>query len=174
MAAKKISAVLRISAWLVLFGMPWAFAPPRYGGRILAQTRQEPNSARMDAAIKRFGSYGRDFLDFAKSSEGDSYSREWETAMSLHSVASEIYEHLSTASVLLDIYNDLTCPGDKARAKVRIESQLNFYGLMTNFSIEQANSDIATTRKPGVAAEAIRMRDDLREAKSLLEGVKLP
>jgi len=113
--------------------------------------------------------YGDDFLDFAKSSTG----LEYEIATDLDNTAGTAADQLGAASTLLEIYDSMSCREDRAAVERHLQTTLNFSSRLLRNRISEMNNVISHTRKPGVAAEAARMRDDLREAVSILDSVKL-
>jgi len=115
---------------------------------------------------KNFHNYGHDFLDFAK---GDEY----EPSAGLADTAWEVEGHISAAMALLDVYDSLSCPPDRAAARTIIRRQLGYYSKDIDSEIKISNMGIERTKKPGVAAEATRMRDDLRDVRELFNSIKL-
>jgi hypothetical protein len=136
---------------------------------VFAQTPQSFDKV-VRAKHKRFIEYQQDFLHFGQSGLG---TDEYQYAMDLEKVAEETGQNLAATDTLLEIYGDLSCEEDRARVGPVIEKDLGYYSKLTDPSIEGANLIIAHTQKPGVAAEATRMRDDLREVKSVFDSIKL-
>jgi len=113
---------------------------------------------------KNFHSYGHDFLDFAN---GEEYG----PSAGLADTAWEVEGHISAAIALLDIYDKLSCPPDRAAARTIIRRQLAYYSKDVDSEIKISNMGIERTRKPGVAREASRMRDELRDLQELFNSI---
>jgi len=139
---------------------------------VSAQTGLPSSAKLLHSKEKRFDEYQEDFLSFAKSAMGVGGS-EYEAGFDFYTIAAETGERLHAARTLLEIYDDLLCEEDRARIRFRINSELLYYGKEIDLSIQQVNVYIPATKRPGVAAEAIRMKDDLREVKGILDSVKL-
>jgi hypothetical protein len=131
-----------------------------------AQITSQPNYVTVHNWQKKFVQYQQDFLDFAK---GDEY----QPSADLNQVAATTGDDLNSVGVLLEIYEVISCPQDRTPVREVIQRELTFYIKQVNIEIETANLDIANTQKPGVAAEASRMRDDLREVHVLFDSIKL-
>src|SRR5258708_38044069 len=98
---------------------------------------------------------------------------EFEVAMNLEATSSTATDYLAAVGTLLEIYSDLSCEEDRAAIRPVIKREIGFYSMQIEPSINEANLSIAHTHMPGVAAEAIHMRDDLREVKSIFDSVEL-
>ena len=115
---------------------------------------------------KDFHNYGRDFFDFVN---GDEY----EPSEVLAEIAWKVEDHISAVRALLDIYDGLSCPEDQAKTRLIIRRQLGYYARDLDSEIKESNMSIEHTKKPGVAAEATRMRDELRDVQELFNSIKL-
>jgi hypothetical protein len=131
-----------------------------------AQVRSQPNRTTLVKKQQKFSHYGQDFLDFAKS--------EYEPSFDLGQVASTNVERLDSAKTLLEIYDNLSCPQDRTAPRELIQSEFVFYSKEVALDIKTVNLIIAHAQKPGVAAEAAQMRDDLRELQDLFDSIRLP
>jgi len=132
-----------------------------------AQAGLQPDYRPFVRKAKQFIDYGQDFLDFAKN--GD-----FQASSDLAAIASTANSHASAASTLLQVYNDLSCPQDKGMLRTVIRREFSYYSKEVALEIKEAQLDISVTEKPGVAAEALRMKDDLRELQSLFDSVTFP
>jgi hypothetical protein len=67
------------------------------------------------------------------------------------------------------------CQARKTETRIRpqLEVQSRYYSVELDESITEVNDQISSTHRPDVAAEATRMRDDLRETKSILDSIDL-
>ncbi len=136
-----------------------------------AQTAPQSFAEIVIVKQRRFVDYHQTFVNFGKSASGS--ADEYEVAMALGTVASRTGEYLAAIHTLLEIYSDLSCGEDRARVRPLIERELVFYSELTGPSIEEADLNIAHTKMPGVAAEGMRMRDDLREVKRTVDSIRL-
>lgn len=143
----------------------------RSDGVVSAQTGPQffGERAIVVAKLKRFAEYQQDFLHFAESGSGS--TPEYEVSTDLHTAASQTGDYLAAVQTLLEIYADLSCNEDRVRIRPVIERELGFYSKQIEPLIKQANLGIAHTTMPGVAAEGTRMRDDLRDVKSILDSI---
>ena len=159
----KVACSLLLPATLLTLGS--------FGSRyvVSAQTSQSFDKL-VRAKHKHFIEYQQDFLHFGQSGLG---TDEYQNAMDLEKVAEETGQDLAAVDTLLEIYGDLSCEEDRASVRPVIEKDLGYYSKLTDPSIEGANLNIAHTHMPGVAAEGTRMRDDLREVKSIFDSIKL-
>lgn len=126
---------------------------------------QSANFWRLTRKNGIFLRYAHDFLDFARG--GDQLSFDLET------VAEETSDRVASVTTLLEIYDDLSCPQDRTAVRVVVERELSGYSKETELAIRQTNLAISSSTKPGIAAEATRMRDDLRELQGQFESIKL-
>ena len=140
---------------------------PRGDGIASPQVKPQSSYDLLAAKQQHFLQYNQDFLDFAKAEEGGpkAYSTDH-----LLSVAEKVTTQVQAA---LEVHGDLACPEDKTRIRSFLRMKFVSYGRQMDLSAEETNIYIAATRKPGIAAETTQMREDLREAKSILESVKL-
>jgi hypothetical protein len=113
-----------------------------------------------------FFAYAHDFNDFAK---GDEY----EPSSDLSQAALTVGDYAGSASSLLEIYESLSCPADKQVVRELIARDFAYYSKQTDKELSVANLGITYTKKPGVAAEAIRLRDDMRALQNLFDSTKL-
>ena len=74
---------------------------------------------------------------------------------------------------MVGIYDDLTCKQDKTVAKPRMEIDLRNFSESLKRDADSLNSRIPKIKTPGVAGEAIQMRDESRGAGSMLDRIKL-
>jgi hypothetical protein len=135
-----------------------------YGLSCPAQT----NLQTLSSKAKQFSDYSEDFLGFGK---GESNSVEHEIATDLFTVAVENNERVSALTALLTIHLGMLCPPDRSLVETVIQEEFSQDSRRIAIDIKQVNLDIRDTKKPGVAAEAIRMQSDLRELQSLLDSI---
>lgn len=139
---------------------------------VLAQTESQPKNSILSAKEKKFIHYGQDFLDFARAGIGR--ADEYQQSSDLAQIASESVDHLNSAGTLLVIYDELSCPSDRIAVRALIKAEFGSYSKEVALLVKQVNRDITDLQQPEVAAEAGRMRDDLRDVQELFDSVKLP
>jgi hypothetical protein len=130
------------------------------------------NVQRLAEKQKRFVDYGRQFDEFARANSDLQYA--YEAAVDLQRVANATEERLAATITLLQIYADLACSEDRAKASPRIGPALARYRADLDDSIKRTNADITHTQQLGVISKADRMRDDLKETAKILDSIKLP
>jgi hypothetical protein len=133
---------------------------------VAAQTEPQSNYVAFVKKQQSLAAYTHDFIDFSKSDEYEPSSDLWQAA-------NESGEYANAAGSLLEIYDSLSCPADRAVARAVIARDFAFYSKQLKNLITVVNAGIAYTKKPGVAAEAIRMRDEIRELEGLFDSTKL-
>jgi hypothetical protein len=97
---------------------------------------------------------------------------EHEISTELFTVALQNKERVSAVTALLTIHLGTLCPQDRSLVETVIQQELSRYSKQTAIDIKQVNIDVRDTKKPGVAAEGLRMQSDLRELQTLFDSVK--
>jgi len=133
---------------------------------VLAQTPKDV-AGTFHKKETRFIDYIKDFKDFSNGGE-------WEPSNGLREIAAINQERAASGTAWLAMYDNLSCPQDRTSARTAIQREFTYYMQGVNIDIEFVNKLTGTTEKPGVATEAIRMRDDLRELQELFKSTKLP
>jgi hypothetical protein len=170
MARHVLGVRLKAASFLLLPATLLTLALSKSDYVVSAQTRPQSFDKIVRAKHKHFIEYQQDFDHFAKSGIG---TDEYQYAMDLAKVAGETEQNLSAVNTLLEIYGDLSCEEDRANVRPVIERDLGYYSKMIDLSVEEANLTISQTHMPGVASEGTRMRDDLREVKTIFDSIKL-
>ncbi|HTW56833.1 MAG TPA: hypothetical protein VMD99_01745 [Terriglobales bacterium] len=129
----------------------------------------QANLQTFSAKAKQFSNYGEDFLGFGK---GENNSLEHTISTELFTVAVQNNERMSALKALLTIHLGTLCPQDRSLVETVIQQEFSYYSKQIAVDIRQVNLDVGDTKKPGVAAEALRMRGDLRELQALLDSIK--
>jgi hypothetical protein len=136
-----------------------------YGLPCLAQA----NLQTLSAKAKQLSDYGEDFLGFG---QGENNSLEHEISTELFTVAFQNKERVSAATALLTIHLGTLCPQDRSLVETVIQQEFSRYSKQIAIDIKEVNIDVRDTKKPGVAAEALRMQGDLRDLQTLLDSTK--
>jgi hypothetical protein len=167
----RMSSGLAVCSSVVLLAL-LCCAELRTGSRsMLAQLQPASSSYFPEAKQKHFRDYQKDFLDFEKSAQNSTV--ELAVANDLQTAARETQTSIDTASLLIQIYENLSCSEDRTRTKLVLYTQFAAYSKELDLAVSQTNYKISFIQRPGVAAEATRMRDELREVKSILDSIKL-
>jgi hypothetical protein len=136
-----------------------------YGLPCLAQA----NLQTLSTKAKQFSDYEEDFVGFG---HGENNSLEHEISTELFAVAFQNKERAGAATALLTIHLGTLCPQDRSLVETVIRQEFSRYSDQIAIDIKQVNIDVRDTKKPGVAAEALRMQSDLRELQTLLDSMK--
>lgn len=136
------------------------------------QQNLETAYSSLQAQEKRFAQYNQDFAQFIIS--GQTVAIEYEVASSLTATASSASQEVHAARTLVYVYYSLSCVEDRSRIKPVVQEELSMYSHDLSLRVNEANINIASAKRPGVAAEAINMRDDLRRTKNILDSIILP
>ncbi len=139
--------------------------------KIEAQTERQPDETSLLREGDRFHNYAADFGAFAKAANPD-YDQAF-LDFDLADIGFQTAERLSSAATLVGIYSDLRCREDRTPTKARIEIDLRNFSDAMNVDVDKLNRRIPEIKEPGVAADAIQMRDELRNASSTLDRIKL-
>jgi len=140
-----------------------------FGGSDVVSAQTGPDALVISKLNKRFIEYSQDFIQFSRGTSAD----EGQVAMDLSTTASQAGDYLGAVLTLLTIYDDLSCKEDRDRIRPVIEAELRFYSKDMALLTKSANLSIGLIKMPGIAAEGTRMRDDLRQAESTFDSIKL-
>jgi len=151
--------IVWIACWLFV-----ALLSPTSNGQI------DSNYDYFLAKQKRFNSFEKDFVSFAKAHMGDSL--EYQIAEGFQVVAALSQERMNAARMLTDINDNLVCPADRELVRVHLRRLLDSDISLISLDIESMNNGLSYTRFPAISQTAIQMKDELREVKSRLETVR--
>ena len=117
---------------------------------VLAQSLSASSRDVLDAKQQHFSNYAQDFLDFEKSAEIGSV--EFEAANDLQTVAQETIDVLSTSSVFVQIYDNLSYGDDRSKTKLPILTQFAYYSKQLELQAKRTmplrlHKDRAVVRK---------------------------
>ena len=132
------------------------------------------NSDVLNAEAKKFLDYSRDFLDVrrALTNEHLGESLDYQIALELMEVASHNNERSSLLGSLLAVYEGTDCSERHAAHHMMVSEEILTASRQIDNDIRAVQIDINDTHKPGLAAEALRMKDDLRALKEKLEQIR--
>ncbi len=121
-----------------------------------------------------FENHMHDFRSFHKS-YGEVYNFDESNICNeiLHIVAIT-REYILSNITFTDIYNLISTKKDRVSIRPIIQLNIKYYISSLDESIRYINHLISSTKSPGIAASATRLRDDLRGFQQLLQSIKLP
>lgn len=135
-----------------------------------AQSSQKITSQSFEPLLRHFNDYQRDFASFMSSQGHNDF--EFVLSSTLAHVAESADLYLDTTYRLLWLYENMTCEQDKALTAQTIKLMIPSYLQLMEAQLTDTNNGLSHTRLPGMAATAVRMRDDLREARTLLYSLQ--
>jgi hypothetical protein len=115
----------------------------------------------------KFENYKNDFIQFGKAS---SSSPEASTDLALVVVADQAVGHLRCVETLVAIYFKVSTKQDRLAIWPLITDRVTEITKRLGQQIEVTNTQMTLVHAPVVAAEAMRMRDDLRQLTADLDG----
>ncbi len=92
--------------------------------------------------------------------------------MRLSDVATRNREVIWAVTNLLVIYDVISNQADKDKVKPLVTVNLRYYSDKFDGEIKYVNGLISLTKLPGVATDAVSLREDLSETKNLLDSHK--
>jgi hypothetical protein len=162
-----ISVVLILVTVLVSFTVG---ARPSTGTGVITQAKPSVVSEPLSPMLKRFGEYQHDFADMARTVEAPSLEYDIET--SLDEIADHAGDYANSISILLSIYENLSCENDKRMTGIVIRQQLSLYIKQVDGLITETNINLPHTKTPAVSTTAINMKNDLRNLKDFLGSLQ--
>lgn len=145
-----------------LLSAPSRFASP--------QSKPRTSWQLLNTKVKLFNDYARDFIEFAKSQHRNTL--EYEICFGLQNVAERAADHADSASTSLEIYGNVSCTSDRAKIQPVVRAQLSYYVKQLDSEVSEVNSDLSDTKIPAVATTGIRLKDDLRDLKAILNSLQ--
>jgi len=110
----------------------------------------------------------KDLMEMAKASSGNDIEFQIEYELSI--LAAEANDVFEAASDLLWIYEQISNPIDRIAVKIYINKRVNDYTSRLDFLIKQVNTRLSYSKSPGVAANGLRLKDELRSGQNLLKS----
>ena len=135
-----------------------------------AQAKQE--SWQRDLLMnQRFENYKNDFIQFGQTPQArHSRNEEDLTDVGLMMVADQTVAHVECAETLVAIYLKVSNKRDRLDIWPFITGQIAEAIKRLNKQIEVTNAEMSQLHTPAAVAEALRMRDDLRQLTQDLDG----
>ncbi len=136
------------------------------------QVKQE-SWQRVLSANQQFENYKNDFVQFGQSPQAKrSRNTEDLTDVQLVSVADRTVSHLESIETMIAIYLKVSSKQDRLAIWPLITDQIDTTRKRLDQQVQVTNALISLLKTPGVVAEAMRMRDDLRRVGEDLEGAR--
>src|SRR5215469_4698510 len=143
------------------------FAVPAGEGRKPAQASS--NSEALNAESKKSVDYARDFLAMQTSYVDERL--ESDIAGSLYEVANHNMERSGLLSSLVSVYEGTECSRHHDEYLALVNTEILTASKQIDLDIKAVQLGIADTAKPGLAAEALRMKNDLQGLKEKLKEI---
>jgi len=143
------------------------FAMAAGEGRKPAQATS--NSEVLSAESKEFVDYARDFLDMQTSYVDERLDSD--IAGSLYEVANHNMERSGLLGSLVSVYEGTDCSKHHDEYRTLVNTEILTASKQIDLDIKAVQVGIADTAKPGLAAEARRMKNDLQGLKEKLEQI---
>jgi hypothetical protein len=144
----------------LLFGLAHTFA---------AQVKQE-RWQHLLTMNQQFENYKTDFKQLFQTSR--SSQNEDMIDLQLVGVADHTVVHLEYIQTIMAIYLKVSSKQDRLAIWPLITDQMDYTRKRLDLQIEMVNVSISAIRRPGVVAEAMHMRDDLRQVEEDLDGTR--
>jgi hypothetical protein len=143
------------------------------GSKTLAAQVKQESWQRVLSANQQFENYKNDFIQFGHSPQAkrSRNTEDW-TDVQLISIADQTVSHLEYVETMVAIYLKVSSKQDRLAIWPLITEQIGTTRKRLDQQVEVANLMITTLRTPGVVAETMHMRDDLRKAEEDLEGAR--
>ena len=163
-----MKALLGIALLYVLCPVARSQQPSATSAATPASTSAAP-SHNLAAERELFEHYSHDFQEIATalpSSDGGS-----EAAVYFRDTSLEASYDVHAAHVMLTMYDQLTCTGDRRRDKPILVQALRLYAWRMNEKVDHVSSFASLVKNAEVVQMAIKLKDDLRSANQMLESI---
>jgi hypothetical protein len=140
----------------------------------LAQTKLRSTLDRVVDYSSRMKNYADDFEGFQKAQAHSMDKLEILTTDNLDMVAIQTFDFLMAVASLVTVYSNITKDADSRRAKPIIKKLFDYYAEQIGVNVGRVNYWLAYTKSPAMAASGTRLKEDLREIKTLIESIDLP
>lgn len=128
----------------------------------------QPNQHDLSEQIKTFENYSKDFRAMQEPLKG----QDLEVLFDLDHTATTEEDRLYAANAALQIYDSISSPSDRAKAKVILKERLlNYYSWVFDKDVTRTAGVLAFVKVPAAAQLGLRMRDDMRAAKEKLNTI---
>jgi hypothetical protein len=114
--------------------------------------------------VRIFSNYSKDFRALEDSLHGE----DLQAVQFLDSVSTTAEDRLHAAKAMLDMYGNILCKPDRERVRPILKEQLDMYSWMMDHEADRTAGFLQFAKVPAAAQLGLRMKDDLRAAKSKL------
>jgi hypothetical protein len=146
----------------VLVTVLLAAFPKRLGGQAGTLPSHD-----LSALEKTFSTYSKDFQALEGPLRGD----ELLEVEFLDDVATTAEDRLHAANAMLEMYNSVSCRPDREKVKAILKEQLDYYSWQMGNEADRSAGSLQFAKMPAVAQTGLKMKDDLRAAKSKLDEI---
>jgi hypothetical protein len=167
MTMRKCDSVLRAIIWVISLTAITSFA--FLANAVAAQVNQD-SWQHLLTMNQQFDNYKADFKQFFQTSR--SSKNEDLIDLQLVGTADHTVVHLEYIQTIVVIYLKVASKQDRRAIWPLITDQMDTTKKRLEMQVETVNVCISSIRRPGVVAEAMRMRDDLRKVEEDLEGAR--
>ena len=164
---RRIRVVL---AAVILGAVLFAALPGRLGGQAGDSPQNAasfPDERDLAARKKAVLSESTDLEEMAKSLKGPDF----EAASQMDVKAQMAAMELDAALWFVGIYNNMQCVPDREIAKSALKYRLGFYSYLLGLEADQVAGELAFANSPAVVQTGMRVKDELRAAKSKLDEI---
>jgi len=143
------------------------FAVPAGGGRKPAQASSDTDV--LNAESKKFVDYARDFLAMETAYVDERLDSD--IAGTLYEVANHNTERSGLLGSLVSVYEGTDCSKRHGEYQALVDTEILTASKQVDLDIKAVQLGITDTAKPGLAAEALRMKNELQGLKEKLEQI---
>ncbi len=151
-----------VFATLILGASLLAAFPKRLGGQAGALPSHD-----LSALEEAFSSYSKDFRALEAPLHGD----ELQEVEFLDEVATTAEDRLHAANAMLEMYKNISCKPDREKVKPIVKEQFNYYSWQMGNEADRSAGSLQFAKLPAIAQMGLKMKDDLRAAKSKLDEI---
>jgi hypothetical protein len=152
----------RVVVAAVLGAILLAASPKRLG----SQSADSPQHD-LSAQLKIFSNYSKDFRALEDSLSGE----DLQAVQFFDGVATTAGDRLDAAKTMLEMYDNISCKSDSARVRPILTKHLEMYSWLLDHEADRSAGFLQFAKVPAAAQLGLRMKDDLRAAKSKLDEI---
>lgn len=118
-----------------------------------------------------FAVYSQDFARMAQA-YGGTNDLQYEIAMELAAVAARAYERIDSAETIVMLYGGTACSPGRSGYRSAVITWLSTASNLARVDADDIQTNLAFVSKPGMAAEALKMKDDLQESRQWVVEIR--
>ncbi len=150
-----------LAALVTLCVVPIAAPSNRLG--VQADLRQHD----LGVQLKTFSNYSKDFRALEDSLHGE----DLQAVQFLDGVATTAEDRLDAASAMLEMYDSISCKPDRSGVRPILKNYLDGYSWLMDHEADRTAGFLQFAKVPAAAQLGLRMKDDLRAAKTKLDEI---